>query len=160
SHISKYDMGQLDFQLHDSLEEWRESTTRRIYGDSILNDYGPGMTMPDSVLDCIVDCAHHKKNSTTNNLHKETKWSAINRFGSDIIAIIHRIIPVPMLTPVLTMRHLKTNLPSIIAPQNNGTQSSHSVTVVARKQLRCGACGIEGHTSKLFPHAGNNAHFQ
>ncbi|KAG1762510.1 P-loop containing nucleoside triphosphate hydrolase protein [Suillus placidus] len=143
SRILKYEMGPREFQLRDALEDWRESVTSRIYGDSTLNDYGPGVTMPDSVLDRIVDCAHHHKVSTTDDLRKETRWSAVDRFGSDVIAIIQRIIPVPVLQPVLTTtRRPQPNLPST-------TQSN--LPLVARKQPRCSACGIEGHTSKLSP---------
>jgi len=87
--------------------------TRRVYGDSTLNDYGPGVTMPDSVLDCIIDCAHHHKISTIDDLHKETEWSAADRFGSDVIAIVQRIIPVPVLLPVFTTAtHPRQSLPS------------------------------------------------
>ncbi|KAG1837972.1 hypothetical protein DFJ58DRAFT_668590, partial [Suillus subalutaceus] len=141
SRTLKFDMGPLEFQLHDTLEEWRESMTRRVYGDSTLNDYGPGVTMLDSVLDHIIDCAHHHKFFTTNDLHKETKWSAVDHFGSDVIAIIQCIIPVPVLQAIFTTAKCpQPNVPST-------SQSSHSV--VARKQVRCDACGIEGHTSKL-----------
>jgi hypothetical protein len=95
-------MGPQEFELRDALEEWRELMTRRVYGDSTLNDYGPGVTMPDSVLDRIIDCAHQHKISTIDDLRKETKWSAADRFGSDVIAIVQRIIPVPVLLPVFT----------------------------------------------------------
>ncbi|KAG1724794.1 hypothetical protein EDB19DRAFT_1598936, partial [Suillus lakei] len=113
SRILKYEMGPQDFQLCDTLEDWQESVTRRIYGDLTLNDYGPGVTMLDLVLDRIVNCAHHHKISTTDDLRKEMRWSAVDRFGSDVIAIIQCIIPVPVLQPVLTTtRRPQPNLPS------------------------------------------------
>ncbi|KAG1762220.1 hypothetical protein EDD22DRAFT_738626, partial [Suillus occidentalis] len=61
-----------------------ESTTRRVYSDSILHDHGPGVTISDLVL----DCAHYQKIYTLDDLHKETKWSRVNHFGDDIIAVI------------------------------------------------------------------------
>ncbi|KAG1883645.1 hypothetical protein F4604DRAFT_1575703, partial [Suillus subluteus] len=102
SRTVKYEMGPCKFELRDALEEWRELITKRVYGDLTLNDYGPAVTMPDSVLDRIIDCAHHHKISTTDDLCKETKWSAVDCFGSDVIAIIQCITPVPVLQPVFT----------------------------------------------------------
>ncbi|KAG2140003.1 hypothetical protein BD769DRAFT_1350302 [Suillus cothurnatus] len=100
----------LHVHFNDSLAELM---TRRVYGDSMLNDYGPGVTMPDSVLDRIINCAHHHKISTIDDLHKETKWSAADCFGSDVIAIVQCIIPVPVLLPVFTTAtHPRQSLPS------------------------------------------------
>jgi hypothetical protein len=145
-------MGPQEFELRDALEEWRELMTRRVYGDSTLNDYGPGVTMPDSVLDRIIDCAHQHKISTIDDLRKETKWSAADRFGSDVIAIVQRIIPVPVLLPVFTTAtRPRQSLPST---------SQSSQPVIARKQPRCSACGIEGHTSKSFSHTGSSVSHQ
>ncbi|KAG2074483.1 hypothetical protein BDR04DRAFT_1007874, partial [Suillus decipiens] len=148
----KYEMGPQEFELRDALEEWQELMTRRVYGDSTLNDYGPGVTMPDSVLDRIIDCAHQHKISTIDDLRKETKWSAADRFGSDVIAIVQCIIPVPVLLPVFTTAmHPRQSLPST---------SQSSQPVIARKQPRCSACGIEGHTSKSFSHTGSSVSHQ
>ncbi|KAG2343221.1 hypothetical protein BDR05DRAFT_884945 [Suillus weaverae] len=96
-------MGPVGYELCGLLEDWREAATRRVYGDSNLRDYGPGTVMPDSVLDCIVDCAQHHKILTIQDLRKETRWSGSDQFGSDIIAIIHRLFPVPTSAPVLTL---------------------------------------------------------
>ncbi|KAG1802198.1 uncharacterized protein HD556DRAFT_1192960, partial [Suillus plorans] len=71
-----------------------------MYGDSNLCDYGLSLVMLDSVLDCIVDCAQHKKFVTIQDLHKETWWSGSDEFGGDIIAIVHCLFPVPTSTPV------------------------------------------------------------
>ena len=111
------------------------SATRRIYGECNLNNYGPGIMMPDSSLDRIVDCAYQKKIITIEDLRKETRWSGVDQFGSEVIAIIHHIIPVPIAAPLL----------SPPTPLQSHTLSRTSND--ARKQSRCSACNMEGHNS-------------
>jgi hypothetical protein len=136
-------MGPVGYELCGLLEDWREAATRRVYGDSNLRDYGPGTVMPDSVLDRIVDCAQHHKILTIQDLRKETRWSGSDQFGSYIIAIIHRLFPVPTSAPVLTLAPLQRQLSSI---DNNNPQATSST---ARKASRCSACNAEGHNSKF-----------
>ncbi|KAG2743437.1 hypothetical protein P692DRAFT_201723562 [Suillus brevipes Sb2] len=142
SHLTKHEMGPKEHELCDSLEDWREAATRRIYGDSHLNDYGPSLVMPDSVLDRIVGCAHYQKIVTIDDLRKETRWSGVDQFGGDVIAVIHSIIPVSVPVPVFTSNPLQPALP------RQSVNNTSSNTQANRKQSRCSACNLEGHNSK------------
>lgn len=46
--------------------------------------------MPNDTLDRIVDCAHHRKIQTPQDLKRETKWSKSEQFADDIIALIQK----------------------------------------------------------------------
>ncbi|KAG2344669.1 hypothetical protein BDR05DRAFT_947343 [Suillus weaverae] len=151
SRLTKHEMGPKEHELCDSLEDWQEAATERIYGGSNLNDYGPSLVMPDSVLDCIVDCAHYKKIVTIDDLRKETQWSGVDQFGGDVIAVIHCIIPVPIPVPVFTSNPLQP-LPrqSVNITSLNTQAAAHPLapTVTNQKQSRCSACNLEGHNKQ------------
>ncbi|KIK34578.1 hypothetical protein CY34DRAFT_26821 [Suillus luteus UH-Slu-Lm8-n1] len=120
-------MGLVGYELCGTLEDWWEAATLRVYGDSNLRDYGPSAVMPDSVLDRIVDCVQHHKIVTIQDLCKETRWSGSDKFGADIIVIIHRLFPVPTSTLVLTLAPLQRQLSSVnnsVAPPSNPQATS------------------------------------
>ncbi|KAG2093560.1 hypothetical protein BD769DRAFT_1370648 [Suillus cothurnatus] len=151
SRLTKYEMGSKEHELCDVLEDWREAATKRIYGDSNLNDYGPSLVMPNSVLERIVDCAHYKKIVTIDDLRKETQWSGVDQFGSDVITVIHRIILVPVPVPVFTSNPLQP-LPHQSVDNTLNTHAHplapSAIMVTNRKQSRCSTCNLEGHNSK------------
>jgi hypothetical protein len=68
-------MGPQEHKLCEALEDWRDHKTVEIYGCSHLIDLGPTVVMGDTVLDRIIDCAHHEKIKVIQDLHKETHWS-------------------------------------------------------------------------------------
>jgi hypothetical protein len=72
------------------------------YGRSHLIDIGPSIIMSDLILDCLVNCTHHEKIKTIENFHKETHWLATDKYGPEVLAIIHRIIPVKVVSVALT----------------------------------------------------------
>ncbi|KAG1724446.1 uncharacterized protein EDB91DRAFT_1062838, partial [Suillus paluster] len=72
SRLAKYTMGPQEYKLCEALEDWRDQKTVEIYGRSPLIDLGPTVVMGDSVLDRIIDCAHHEKIRVIQDLHKET----------------------------------------------------------------------------------------
>ncbi|KAG2134634.1 hypothetical protein BD769DRAFT_1353154 [Suillus cothurnatus] len=95
SRLAKFHMALLDLKLTDALDDWREEATIKLYGHAHLHDLGPGLIMPNSILDRIVECAHFLKIKSTADLVKETRWSGANKHGDEIIALIHQIRPLP-----------------------------------------------------------------
>jgi len=61
SRLNKFVMSSKEYELSESLEEWREMKTHMIYGESHLIDIGPSIVMPNDVLDRIVACGHYRK---------------------------------------------------------------------------------------------------
>ncbi|KIM60425.1 hypothetical protein SCLCIDRAFT_16347 [Scleroderma citrinum Foug A] len=125
-------MGSKEYELSKALEEWREMKTHVTYGESHLIDIRPSIVMPDDVLDHI------------------THWNRSNQFGSEVIALIHCIIPHPVTSAVFTTAPLQPCSPqtSLSLPgtssNNLTTQCPLSVTHQSRKK-KCTACGLEGH---------------
>jgi hypothetical protein len=60
-----------DMCLRNALEDWWEAKTEYQYGEAHLEDLGPALVMPTSVLNCIMDCSHHFKISSMADLKKE-----------------------------------------------------------------------------------------
>ena len=113
----------LDMKLTDVLENWREQTTKIHYGEAALLDFGPSLIMTVKILDRIVDCVHHNKISSVQDLARETRWDEINRYGAEVLALIQSIHP----------------------PLNSTNQSSETTASTGRK-ARCSSCGQLGHT--------------
>src|SRR5258705_7684186 len=111
-------MGPKDHELCDALEDWREEKTRKIHGESHLIDIGPSLIMPDGVLDRIVACAHYLKIKSVEDLKRETHWSKTNQFGTEVLSLIHHIIPVPVTSAVFTTAPLqpRRSIPHTSAP--------------------------------------------
>ncbi|KAG1857236.1 hypothetical protein C8R48DRAFT_607597 [Suillus tomentosus] len=152
SRITKFSMASIDFKLVDALEDWREDTTQKLYGQAHLHDLGPGLVMPNDILDCIVDCAHFHKIKSPTDLLKETHWSGVDEHGDDIVALILRVSPLP-----------SPSTPFISTPLQPRQVSSNTTTTsallfhdhvqgfpVSKRKARCSACGEEGHNG-MYP---------
>ncbi|KAG2031175.1 hypothetical protein BDR03DRAFT_936445 [Suillus americanus] len=96
SRLVNFSMALLDLKLTDALDDWQEETTMKLYGHAHLHDLGPGLIMPNSILDRIVKCTHFSKIRSTADLVKETRWSGANKYRDEIIALIHQVCPLPM----------------------------------------------------------------
>ncbi|KIJ06725.1 hypothetical protein PAXINDRAFT_91575 [Paxillus involutus ATCC 200175] len=140
--------------------DWREQKTKDVYGESHLIDLGPGLVMPDSVLEHIIACAHHLKISTVDDLRRETRWSGTDKFGSEVISVIHCIIPVPVSAPAFSTTPLQrrsvpqsaatsATISNSLAVYPDETNHGQSIATSAKKN-KCGVCGLEGHNSKCF----------
>jgi hypothetical protein len=93
-------MGPKEYKLCEALEDWREEKMAEKYGCSHLIDISPATIMEDLVLDCLVNCVHHEKIRTIEDLCKETHWLATDKFGSEVLAITHHIIPAKVIKRV------------------------------------------------------------
>ncbi|KIK80902.1 hypothetical protein PAXRUDRAFT_157387, partial [Paxillus rubicundulus Ve08.2h10] len=155
SRLSKFEMEPREYELDDALEDWRNQKTKNVYGECHLIDLGPGLVMPDSVLECIVACAHHLKIRIVDDLHHETQWSGTDKFGDEVIVVIHCIIPVLLSTSALTTTPLQCRLLTCRdmvydTIHLSGINNTQSTTTVITKKNKCGACGLEGHNSKPY----------
>ncbi|KAI5980651.1 hypothetical protein EDD15DRAFT_2187261 [Pisolithus albus] len=144
SRLPKYTKDKYDYALENSLLDWCEQKTATVYGWAGLNNDGP-VIMSDSTLDRIIDCAHHRKIETCQDLKREMGWMDSDLYGDEVLALIRRHAP---------------PLPSVFVstPLSRGTTSSITTpTVVPLPQLqlpttlrpnKCSACGQEGHNAR------------
>ncbi|KIK72533.1 hypothetical protein PAXRUDRAFT_21879 [Paxillus rubicundulus Ve08.2h10] len=51
----KYTKTKPDYELEEALHDWQEAKTTALFGWACLNDYGPSVVMPNSILKRIVD---------------------------------------------------------------------------------------------------------
>lgn len=144
-------MGQKELELCNALEEWRLGKVVEEYGKACAMDYGPGAVLPTALLDQIVDCAHHLKLRTIDDLRKETRWSSTALYGVEVLAVVNKFIPQPQSVVTLTRAPLMARPVSQPQPHPNvqhhnaGLASSASSSGVTKK---CSACGLPGHNSK------------
>jgi len=127
--------------------------------------------MPNSILDCVVDCAHHNKIEMLQDLKKEMGWTDADCLGSRLIALIQRHTP-PRSSPLVStplsrqvsqasvLSSLNLDSPSplprptpiafapIMGPCQPPTASSGGEYV--RCCNKCSACGQEGHNGTLY----------
>ena len=151
-----------DHALQDSLEDWRESKTAAVYGWACLNDHGPSLVMPLSILDRIVDCAHHHKLQSTQDLKREMGWTDAEKFGDEIIVLV-KLHAAPCSSPFvstplrntpsstgISTPNVHTDMPSPSTPSTSLSllhiNPKHSGT---KRCIKCSACGEEGHNGKL-----------
>ncbi|KAI6123009.1 hypothetical protein EDD17DRAFT_1780857 [Pisolithus thermaeus] len=84
-----------------ALEEWREQTTAAVYGWHHLYDIGPSIMMCSAMLECIVDCAHHHKLSSIQDLKRETGWPDADQYRGEILSLIQRHVA-PLASPFVS----------------------------------------------------------
>jgi cytochrome c553 len=121
-------------KLRDALNEFRKNQTIKKFGLSRLKNSGPGLIMPNAVLQCIVDCVHMLKIRSKDDLQIETRWSRTDVFVDAILALIeaHRD---PTMAPKAPIQQIQASTDS--------TASSKVVT--------CSCCHQQGHNS-MFCH--------
>ncbi|KIJ09814.1 hypothetical protein PAXINDRAFT_86935 [Paxillus involutus ATCC 200175] len=140
-----------DFDLVNTLDDWREAKTTTVFGWASLNDHGPSLVMPNTTLDRIVNCAHHRKIHTAQDLKRETGWTDTERFSMEIVAIIQRHAP-PLPSPFVStpLRPTSSNNISItsrLRPPTPTSPISHTIHSlnIPKQRNKCSACGHEGH---------------
>lgn len=112
-------MTDADMKLINTLEDWREATTKTRYGEAFLLDFGPSLIMSTTILDRIINCVHYNKISSLQELTRETRWDEVSLYGSELLAMIHAIHP---------------------------TQTNNLET--PKKMRSCGSCGQLGHNGE------------
>ena len=135
STIKDYKIGPYDMELRRALHDFREQQTIKKFGLSRLKNSGPGLIMSDAILKRIVDCAHMLKIRNKDDLQIETRWSCVEAFADDVLALIdaHRD---PSIVP-------KASTPQIHGPASN------SATLMPFKVVMCSRCHQQGHNSKF-----------
>ncbi|KIK96814.1 hypothetical protein PAXRUDRAFT_10564 [Paxillus rubicundulus Ve08.2h10] len=117
SCLPKYDRTQHDYTLLDAIGQWQEQTTASVYGWHHLNGMGPSILMCNAIVERIVDCAHHCKIASVQELKREMGWSDADQFGGEVITLIQRHAA-PLATPFVS-----TPLRLITSSTVNATQA-------------------------------------
>ena len=110
SHLLKYTIEQKEQDLCIMLKEWRLAKTTEEYGKACIMDYSPGFILLTSVLDHIVNSTYHLKLQTINDLHKETLWSSMALYGTEVLVIINKFIAQPQNPPTAALTTTKASL--------------------------------------------------
>ncbi|KAG2344205.1 hypothetical protein BDR05DRAFT_999359 [Suillus weaverae] len=149
SCIPKYKQKASDLVLLDALSDWCEEKTISIYGWAHLSDLDPSLILPNSTLDCIIDCAHHCKIHSMLKLKKETVWMNADRFGNEVVMLIQRLVP-PGVSPfaMTPLSHSSSTANTNIPPPTPSMSSPCLVAITSNApkcKNKCGACNQEGH---------------
>ncbi|KAF7338859.1 p-loop containing nucleoside triphosphate hydrolase protein [Mycena sanguinolenta] len=129
---SSYEADALDMNLRDALHAFRRAATITKYSRAVLRDSGPGVVMSNEILERIVDCAHHFKIQSVEQLTRETRWAFASEFGMAVVDLIkeHRPWPEPPPAP-------ETSTP--LAPRNNNDETPTGRSIQVRKCSKCQA---------------------
>lgn len=139
SRLNEYKMTPMDMKLYNVLEDWREEKTITVYGWAHFQNLGPTLIMPTDVLTRIVDCAHYFKISLKVDLARETKWDEVENWGTEVIDLILKILPLPAPLPPSPAPTTLWMLPIQVS-------SAAPVPLAAsRKLVTCSRCGNTGH---------------
>ncbi|KAI6004190.1 P-loop containing nucleoside triphosphate hydrolase protein [Pisolithus albus] len=172
SRLPKYTRDKNDYDLENALLTWREEKTVAVYGWACLYDNGP-VVMTNSTLDRIIDCAHHHKIQTPQDLKRETVWADSNLYAAEVVSLVQRhaalrtllFISTPLRQDARTTLSIANPItvpvptPDPTMPQL--TSSGNSSLPMKRRAAKCSACGQEGHngSSQSFVFEASIPHF-
>ncbi|KAI6097400.1 hypothetical protein EV401DRAFT_1879803, partial [Pisolithus croceorrhizus] len=141
SCLPKYMKDKSDLDLENALLDWHEEKTAAVYSWACLFDNGP-MVMTNSTLDHIVDCTHHHKIQTPQDLKRETTWADSNLYASEVLSLIERH------AALHKSLYISTPLRQLSASVSASVSASTLPTLPAkRRATKCSTCGQEGHNA-------------
>ncbi|KAI6097501.1 hypothetical protein F5141DRAFT_1011223, partial [Pisolithus sp. B1] len=153
SHLPKYTKDENDYDLEDTLLTWHEEKTVAVYRWACLYDNGP-VVMMNSTLDCIINCTHHQKIQTPQDLKRETVWADNNLYASEVLSLVQRHAALHTSLFISTLLRQDTHMalsitncitvPTVLQPTSRGDSS----IPVKRRTAKCSACSQEGHNCK------------
>ncbi|KIL56855.1 hypothetical protein M378DRAFT_436135 [Amanita muscaria Koide BX008] len=103
--------------------------------------------MGEKVRDRIVGCARHGKIKTIANLERETKWTGAVEFGSEILGIIEKHYPSPIID-LTVLPAMQSPFAEPELPDKAQVQIHEAVPCPAKRQVTCSLCGGQGHTMR------------
>ncbi|KIK77933.1 hypothetical protein PAXRUDRAFT_165375, partial [Paxillus rubicundulus Ve08.2h10] len=151
---TQYTKGKHDFDLVNTLNNWQEAKTTTIFGWTSLNDHGPSLIMSNATLDRIVNCAHHCKIHTAQDLKWETGSMDTKGFGMEVVAIIQRhALPLPspfVSTPLRPTSSNNISITSHLRPPTLSSPISHMIPSlnIPKQCNKFSACGHECHNGR------------
>lgn len=104
--------------------------------------------MPDSLLDRIVDLAHHRLIKTVTILHEQITWGYLDQCADTIFDLINKHCPVPETPSLFTTAPLQRASTTQASTSNNAPLTAASTR--SGKRRACQICGILGHYSMCF----------
>ncbi|KAF8415906.1 hypothetical protein L210DRAFT_3310643, partial [Boletus edulis BED1] len=152
SRIPKYSKDPSDMALHNALDTWRETKTAAMYGWSNLRDHGPSLVMTNTTLEQLIDCMHHHKINTIQDLKHETTWadSDAEQYGPEILELIKKHgPPLPSLFSFAPCQPLSLGDTNMATSSTCPTTSRTSQTInhAPKRKNKCSTCGREGHNA-------------
>ncbi|KAF9488059.1 hypothetical protein BDN71DRAFT_1403825 [Pleurotus eryngii] len=90
SSVKEYHLTPADLSLKAAITSWHEITAPIKLGKFTVAHYREEVFLHDTIIQCIVNCAHAGKIQTTEDLTRDTWWipERIDEFGANIISLI------------------------------------------------------------------------
>ncbi|KAI6119143.1 hypothetical protein EDD16DRAFT_1480363, partial [Pisolithus croceorrhizus] len=122
--------------------------TAAVYGWACLFDNGP-MVMTDLMLDCIINCAHHRKIQTPQDLKRETMWANSDLYTSKVLSLIERHAALHK-SLIINTTAIPTVLTTPLQASASASVSASTLPTLPAKchATKCSTCGQEGHNGK------------
>ena len=106
--------------------------------------------MPDSLLDRIIDLAHHRHIKTVAILYEQITWGYLDKCADKIFDLINKHCPVPETPSLFTTAPLQRASISQASTSNNAPSAAASTC--SSKRRACQICGTLGHYSTHSAH--------
>ena len=145
--------------LKQALHLFRKDAAVHKFGPAHLTDFGASAVMPNNVLQRIVDCVHHSKIKTKDDLVKETKWGGAEEYWEEVISLITvsnkspdiRLAPSSSLLPCQNTGSAPLT-DMLLRPHNTpGALSASTPGHRTPAKRQCSACGSHTHICKFPP---------
>lgn len=137
ARITPYDLQPHDMELRRALDDFRKAETIKQFSLATLKNSGPGIILPNKILQRIVDCAHTSKIPNVEELKFQTRWQHADTLGAHILTLVSA--NAPPAPPPVTPKPRRLVHPS---PANGLLASVPAVLL-----RKCGRCGEYGHIS-------------
>ena len=146
------DLTQRASQFCDALYDWRTETATDLFG--ALDFYPADLFLPEDILEDIVAFVDAHKINTLQDLQKKTSWILCDRYGDQIISLIHRFFPPVPLPNLLTSMPLPprthkkgpTRVSNVLSSSPRPSSSSDGIRK-PRAPPTCTVCFQKGHKS-------------
>ena len=112
------------------------------YGYAHLQDLGLTLIMPTAILNHIIDCVHHSKLLSLEDLLWKTQWDEAQQYGGHVMTLIKQFRPQLMSVTPLHLHQEATNPLTTTALNTPSIPKRHGPKT-------CGACGQLGHTGNV-----------
>ncbi|KAM5542547.1 hypothetical protein V8D89_004006 [Ganoderma adspersum] len=101
---AEYIMTDKDHEFCLALHKLRRDKMQACFGTAILHNLGPGLIMSYTMLEQIAECARAHKLRSLDDLYEETKWHETRELGDQVLELVSKYYPLPVLRLLTAMK--------------------------------------------------------
>lgn len=134
-------MGDNENRLREALIGLRSQLAEEMLSQGSF--LAPQIVLSKTLLNRIVDLAHHRKITNMISLRDQISWAFLDSHGSKVVDLVHRFFPPPSSSP-FTNTPLQLRASDTLNQSASGSRQPKTNT----RPIKCGVCGRDGHNRK------------